>query len=502
MGTKFLWWIVLTMFMGASLFPIWSTRCPPMQDYPRHLALAEILNRIHDPAFDYGQNFDDHLRVGPYSFFYLAVLGMAAFFPVETAGKVVISLYLVLIAFLVGRISLRSSLDPPRSPSFPSWTPLLFFLFAFNQFYFLGMVNFIISVPLLILALRDHDRLSREDAGRHPFVRHILWQIVLFLAHPFTFLIYIFFALLGAAVFDRARPKFKRSLILPFAAAVVFSTWYVMTTTVLSTSAPAASSLRWLPPRMTIAYLAYMFTGMRWFDGVDMPAVVLWTALGVVILRGYLVLPKKERSLPDRYVLFLGVSLLALLTLPFAQGGYSYVNLRFAPVSYFFLTMIVSNLRWKRGRTAVLIFLIASLMASSVVKQRRISREIGEVVPLIKVIPPNVRILPLVFDNDSPELDRPFFDVHLHDHDYYHVFVGGGINPYFPRESIFPVRYKAHAEKPAPPEYQPQRFVWDLHADDYRYFLARRAPPEFVSFLSTRAEPVGRSGPWILFKKK
>jgi len=473
-----------------------------MQDYPQHLAAASILAKLHDPALDYGRNLEGRLRIGPYSLFYLAAFAFKPVVGIEASGKLFLSIYLILIAVLFVKASRLARSDPTRlSPVVPA-VPLLFFVFAFNQFYFLGMLNFLISVPLLVLALLDHERIADDGAGRHPVLRLAAWQLALFLAHPFTFGLYVLFSVMGAVIFDRARPGYKRSLVLSFLAGLVFLAWFVISLLSPASSPTAGLSPRWLPPKMTFAFFFYMFTGMRWFDGVNLVPVLLWAALAISVICSYFLAPKQGRSRSERYAFFWGISLLLFFGLPFAQGSYSYINLRLAPISYFFLVLALSGLRLRRGLYAALAVPLAALMVMSIVQQKSISGEIEDVVPIFERIPPNSRILPLIFDNDSPKLDRPFFDLHLHDHQYYHVLVGGGFNPYLLSFSIGPIRIKAGAAVPVLSSYEAGRFQWDIHSDDYRFFLTRGAPTAFLGYLGERANPVARSGPWVLFERK
>jgi len=495
-------WAALILFLAVSLFPLWTSRFPPMQDYPQHLAATAILAGLHDPAFDYGRNLEGRLRIGPYSLFYLTTLALKPVVGIEASGKLFLSIYLILIAVLFVKACRRARSDPARlSPVVPA-VPLLFFVFAFNQFYFLGMLNFLISVPLLVLALMDHERIANDGAGRHPVLRLAAWQLALFLAHPFTFGLYVLFSVLGTVVFDRSRAGFKRSLGLSFLAGLAFLVFFIPPLLSPASSPTAGFSPRWLPPRMTFAFFFYMFTGMRLFDGVNLVPVLLWAALAISVICGYFFAPKQGRSPSERYSFFWGISLLLFFVLPFAQGSYSYVNFRLAPISYFFLALTLSRLRLRKALNAALIVPLAALVAMSVVQQKKISGEIEAVVPIVERIPPNSRILPLIFDNDSPNLDRPFFDAHLHDHQYYHILVGGGFNPYLLSFSIGPIRIKTGAAGPVLSSYEAGRFDWNIHSDDYRFFLTRGAPPAFLGYLGERANPIVRSGPWILFERK
>jgi len=106
----------------------------------------------------------------------------------------------------------------------------------------------------------------------------------------------------------------------------------------------------------------------------------------------------------------------------------------------------------------------------------------------------------LVFDNNTPELENSF-DMHLHDHDYYHVLVGGGLSPYIIKNPLFPVHYKTGIDLPAPGEYSPHLFAWDLHADQYEYFLIRSGADANIFYWPDKIALIGSSGKWLLFRR-
>ena len=85
------WYLVLAAFVGLSLWPLFA-RCPPMQDYPQHLVLTQVLANIDDPASDYRRYFETHLG-GVYSGFYVVTLGLANVMSIQTAGRVTLGLY-------------------------------------------------------------------------------------------------------------------------------------------------------------------------------------------------------------------------------------------------------------------------------------------------------------------------------------------------------------------------------------------------------------------------
>jgi hypothetical protein len=277
-------------------------------------------------------------------------------------------------------------------------------------------------------------------------------------------------------------------------AVVLFLLWLSIEKAGTAASSTSASGVTWEPFSFSLAFYGYIFTGMRWVDGVDKVSVVLWIAIGALGVYAFFAGgQEKGRFLHPSFVFFI-LTTMAVFVFPFRIGHYTFISLRIAAVSYLFLAMLAGHLKFKRAWKGVFTILVAAVLIQSVIKQERISGEIEEIAPLVARIPPNSVILPLVFDNNTPELERAFFDMHLHDHNYYHLLVGGGVSPYFPKQPLVPVHYKPGVTRPAPGEYTPHHFRWERHASDYRYFLVRGAPDLFVSYLADKTELIGLSG--------
>src|SRR5581483_5201553 len=132
------WWAVVGTFVAASLLPLWAARFPAMQDYPQHLFAARVISSLGDPALNFKQFYSTHLHV-TYSLFYAVTALLARAAPIEVAGKVALSLYAVLVTAAVVRLR--------RENRAAGWGPLLFYPLALNQQYFLGNVNFLLSLP-------------------------------------------------------------------------------------------------------------------------------------------------------------------------------------------------------------------------------------------------------------------------------------------------------------------------------------------------------------------
>jgi len=258
----------------------------------------------------------------------------------------------------------------------------------------------------------------------------------------------------------------------------------------------------WKPWGETLGYYCYIFTGMRWHDGVDSCTVVFWLVIAAVAVISICSQNRGDDLFSDVLLTPCLIVTAAVVLLPFAWHGYTYVNFRLSVASYFFLAALAGCIQFRGIRAALLVLCIAVLLLQSAAKQNRLSKELEEALPIVERIPPNARILPLVFDRISPELDPVYFDPYIHVHDYYHLLVGGGIDPYIWAAGIQPLRLRPGVHLPNPGEITPGMFSWEQHADGYEYFLVRGAPLLFTLYVSGQTDPIAKSGAWLLLKRR
>jgi hypothetical protein len=484
--------VVAVSMTALCLVPTWSKRFVPMQDYPQHLLQAQMLTTRDDPTLDYRESFDVRLKAGSYAAFYAVTYGLDQLFPTEVAGKLAVSLYILLTGCLVVTLVLRSESE------FVPWGALLFFAVLFNQQYYLGNLNYLYSLPLLLFALLDHRAFSEGRLTTCPCLRQAFWQVVLFASHPFTFLVYLGLAGAGSLLSWPDRRRLLHALLPVAAGLLLFSIWFALSQ---DGQPDSLDRVQWKPIGRNLTFLGLPFTGMKWQDGPSAFTSVVWISIGGLMV--YLSLRDRleDRRVLDRFALFLLLTTLAALVMPFRVEEYTFINMRLSAIACFMLAMVCSRVPFRGFWALLLPVLVLGLVGHGIVKQWRISDEIARAEPVVTAIPPNARIMPLVFAHDSPELERRFFDPLLHVHNYYHVLVGGGFSPYFWKMSMTPVHYKRGAERPSPGEYRPDRFRWELHAADYEYFLVRGGPPALERYLGQWCERVAESGEWTLYER-
>ena len=484
--------ICLFSLACISLWPIWGVHFLPMQDYPQHLFISKILATYNDPVYDWHTYYAVDLRPTPYSLSYIFKNLLARVVGLETAGRILLSLYVGFIALLV--VLLRKRHGTAGEP----WPLLLLFPFLFNQIYYLGIENYLIAIPILFLCIEHLDRFADRKISAKSITIHSLLLVFLFAAHPYTLLVYIVFCLATASIRLPDRGAFWRAIAPATILCVIFTAWYLYFSAKLDPAHYDYYGLSWWSLKGTLLYYLLPFTGMRITAGVNWMVMTTWTLLFAVIL--FEGIQRKEWfSLPVKEVRLFLLTSIGYFVLPFGAGHYSYFNLRLAPISYILLCIIFSRIPLKRSKGIILTVLAAFLVVYSLNLGRSVSSETEEILPVLKKMEPNALILPLLFEASSTELDPLFFhQFHSHDHDYYHVLVGGGANPFNIRNPFFPVQFKKYLSLPFPAT--PEKFTWESHGVNYRYILTRGASQDFTGRLQKESRLVLRSGEWTLFE--
>jgi hypothetical protein len=139
-------WAGVLILAAMLLAPIWTAAFPPLLDYPNHLARAFVLAHLHDPHFSFAEFYRADWGAYPYLGMdaSLAVLGRV--FPIETAGRVYLSL--CALALPAAAWFFIHEAQPGAEVSF-LWSLLI----AYNVFFLEGFLNFDLSIAVGFLAL-------------------------------------------------------------------------------------------------------------------------------------------------------------------------------------------------------------------------------------------------------------------------------------------------------------------------------------------------------------
>ena len=413
------WVVVLTL---ACLWPIWWYRFLPMQDYPQHLFIAHVLSTFDSPEFDWQQNYELNFTWGAYTLTYGLLRLFSALTNIEAAGKLLTSVYVILMAVVVLRVArYHSDVQTP-------WALLLIFPFVFNQTYFLGFQSYLLSIPLLFLALMDLE----HSTFRPKTIRSALYQVgvlaFLFFTHPFSVLTYLVLGLVMALFHFPERAKFRKAVAPLMVVTTAFAVWYATNST--PADAPKYDwELQWWSVENVAAFYFMMFTGMRWFDGVNSFALTLWASIFGLLLF-FAVRDWNHLRVSSPLAVLLALTLLGYMILPYWISHYAFFNLRLAPVIYVLLAWSFANVRMPSTAGHFCAALAAGLVAVSINIHAKISAETEQLLPILAKMEKNSAVLPILLDSRTKVIDSEIFlELHANDHYYYHVLVGGGSKP-------------------------------------------------------------------------
>lgn len=484
----------VTILTIVSLSPIWLNRILPMQDYPQHLFLSHIIATYDNPSFNWKEYYTVDLGLRPYHLWYLVMKPLSLLFGTEAAGKLLFSIYILMMPVLV----LASRRLCPKGVL--PWGALTLYPFAFNQIYFMGFSNFIISLPVLYLAVMDLNDMVQGYYKPLKNWLHAFYLVIIYLNHPYTLIVYVCLAITAALYCSNSR-KIAIKLLVPTIASVsVLALWILIEHGPSSAPNPYEWRITWIPLSFTAAFYTIMFTGMRLTNGPELLSLISWLAIGFVIFYSWRYTEETTARLKMPISLFL-VSIAGYIILPAWFGYYAYFNLRLAPISYFMLAFLFSHLRIKQKAGISIAILSLILIASSVRTQTNVSESMAEILPLFDKTENNALILPLIFSSQSTVLDPViFYKFYIHNYNYYHVVAGGGANPALFRNAMLPVQYKQEVKLPYPEH--PTEFLWTQHGYPYRYFILRNPPLDFSNQLRTKCDFIARSGAWELFRRK
>ena len=150
-------WLIKCVLVLLLLWPVWRVPCPPLQDYPNHLARAYIALHLRTSS-----PFAHYYTLIPYpipnslSDYLLIVLG--TFMSLSLAGKLVLSL--ILIAFPLAYERFLLAARPKTAPIYAYWGWVL----VYSHFFHRGYLNFLLGLILLFLSLAAYVRWLQRPA--------------------------------------------------------------------------------------------------------------------------------------------------------------------------------------------------------------------------------------------------------------------------------------------------------------------------------------------------
>lgn len=172
--------VIISLVLFAVVPVIWFGYLP-LIDYPDHLASLQIRNTISSNIY-LARFYEFHWILTPYLGLDLLATPLIPFFPVELAGKIVITLTFVMIC--IATILLDRQLNPNN------WGLSVFAgIFLYNGAFIWGWINYIIGIGFAILAFWIWLR-YRERTGGIPIILSTVFGGIVCLMHFFAFVVY------------------------------------------------------------------------------------------------------------------------------------------------------------------------------------------------------------------------------------------------------------------------------------------------------------------------
>jgi len=220
---------LLTLLAAA---PFWRTTLLPMQDYPHFLVFVRAFRDLRDPASPFFGTYTTGFPLSPVVLPMLVTRALGAVMPLETAGKVLWTLYAVSLPL--------ASLDLLRVLGRDRWCVLLVFPLVLSYWVIGGFFAFATGSPLLVLGLSlgvrwlEARRLSHGLGLAAVAAALHLWHALLFAQLLFDFGV-LWLLMRGAGLRDRARA------LLPLVPSLLlFAAWLLATVGGRSQGAAAA----------------------------------------------------------------------------------------------------------------------------------------------------------------------------------------------------------------------------------------------------------------------
>ncbi len=152
----------LLILAAMLLAPIWTVAFPPLLDYPNHLARAFVLAHLNDSHFSFREFYRSDWGAYPYLGMDASLAVLGRIFPIETAGRVYLSLCALA---LPGAAWFFLRQAQPKSDAGCLWALLI----AYNVFFLEGFLNFDLSIAVGFVRARIYgcagSQNLRGDAG-------------------------------------------------------------------------------------------------------------------------------------------------------------------------------------------------------------------------------------------------------------------------------------------------------------------------------------------------
>lgn len=514
-GPRLSAWNVLALVFGSAAlaYPLLSVRFLPLLDAPQHIGTVQIIAG-GPAAWGFERYYTVELAASPYLLPYLVAAGLTRLIGAVEAVRWLFVLAVAGLPWALTYCLVRFR----RSPE----VALLAGPLAYGQFLFLGFLNFVLSLPLMLLYLGwFRGALERGDRRPRTLLLGALLACTLFYGHVMT----VAFAVGAVGLLALAAPLEGGSLaahgwrrragqllhLLPVPA--LFGVWIVGSDVAekgelgrMVGAKAGASPPRWEAFEVTrdraIAAVGDVYTG-----GADTDLLLVTGALLVAasLIRRWSwrhgLTQLRHMLIPAMIAATAGALVFAL---PASYRGIWPIGTRMVPILLLSLILVPSPRLLGRGvwlGLGVSLCIYAAQVHGAAFA--RFDAQIGPLDEVIAEVPEGSRVMTLVFDPRTPELRWPAL---MHIGQYVTAARGGVVEFSFVNFTKSPVKY---VEANAPPRL-PVRFEWTPQRWDARrqaswyervlvYDRGRDRSRSIFRGVRPTWQLVHRAGPWALY---
>lgn len=450
--------IGLLCVLGAILLiPVWSVRYPPLVDYPNHLASAFVLAHLKDPNFHFGEFYASNWGPTPYLTMDLILAGLLHFLPVLVAGRVLLSICLLVVPLAVWFFVREAN---PGQESLAFWALLL----CSNMFFFLyGLLNLQLAFALCFATLALWLRYLK-----HP--RPALWWLLLVAVSALYFTHLVGYGVAAITVTSylllgrRSLGEMLRSLLLFVPGAVFFLLWVTQGG---GSRTMEFQGLKWKAKGLLAMMLGYS------------PALDFLTLLVLAACLFLACSMNPQFHWNYRWLGAGGCLFAVYLALPSNYGSATMVDRRLMP--FLFVIALAGAGVGKRAKILVPVALLLFVLRTGNVEMNFLSMQphLDDLAQSFALIPKNSRVLPIVVHRTENPLPEDHFWA-------YGVIKDGWFSPYlFHDRGVQPFRVKLQTYTPTrgPQCMLPREksIKWKKVQSDYNYLWAYGAGVKTLS---------------------
>lgn len=480
-----------------ALVPLWWSRLIPSLDGPSHLGAVAAWHHFGDPSWRISEFYELHIYPAPYFGFYLPVHLLAYVFPIEIAGKLVLSGYAVALPLCFAQLLARFG----RSRYFA-----LFALpFVYNTIFLYGFFGFCIGVPIVFAALVAEDDVLTNPTWQNA-VKLMTLCFVLYFCHV---LVWIYFGLLATTgLFWRGwRPRACATA----AAAMLPSALFALISARLWPSGLVTSSYKARYPSWKEIAQTFPSEAISAFTQNGRPIFLILFFLLFLAIVVTLYVNRERETILERpapapnwgYATVCALSWTIAIfgpTRTYAPVDIWIIGTRVLPWAVLFMfglsrRPIVGKTRWL---FVPVLGMAAFFFVRLTVSWARFNARALPGIELIETLPRGSQVLTLIVGGEEPEVDS-------HAHPYqmingYAQILLGGFHPYG-FLSQFPIKRRAGSTPAYPHMWRPDHFNFAQHARGYDFVLTKDERSDYAL-----ARPQGsvtlieKRGIWRLYR--